>query len=89
MFAWVLRLVILFALLTAIYVVLSAFLRWGRKRKLQAEYRARPPIRVREEVYVARGLSSYDRSLGKKLLLGVYLLPVGIVGLLVMVALYA
>ena len=89
MFAWVIRLVILFALLTAIYVVLSAFLRWGQKRKLQAEYRSRPPIRVREEVYVARGLAIYDRSLGKKLLLGVFLLPVGIVGLLIMVAMFA
>lgn len=89
MFAWVIRVVILFVLLTAAYVALSVFLRWDRRRKLRAEYRSRPHIRVEEEVYVSRGLASYDRSLGKKLLRGIYLLPVGVVGLLIMVALYA
>ena len=89
MFAWVIRLVVLFAILTAVYIALSTYYRWDRKRSLRAEYKTRPGLKIKEETFVAQGLSEYDQSLRKRLLLGVFLLPISIVTLLILVATYA
>ncbi|MEH6632892.1 MAG: hypothetical protein V7776_18900 [Halopseudomonas aestusnigri] len=79
MLFWVLRLTIIFAILTVIYIALSFYYRWDKKRELMAEYNSNPAENQKQEQYVADGLSNYDRSLKRKLLLGVYIVPVMIV----------
>ncbi len=75
MMVWVLRLVVIFALLTAVYIGLGWYMRWLRRQELEAEFTANQPTEDKRE-YVARGLKRYDRSLRPKLLIGVYALPV-------------
>lgn len=79
MLFWVFRLIIIFAILTVIYIALSFYYRWDKKRDLNAEYTSNPSRDQKQEQYVAEGISSYDRSLKKKLLLGVYIVPIMIV----------
>jgi len=88
MFVWVTRLVLLFAILTAIYVALSRYSRWNRRKTLEAEYdAAKGPEKSRNE-HVAEGLTDYDRSLSKRLLLGVFVYPVAVIALLLLIANY-
>lgn len=87
MMVWILRLVILFAILTAVYIALGWYMRWLRRKELEAEHVAQAPEESRGE-YVAKGLRSYDRSLRPKLVLGVYLVPVIFVIVLVLLASY-
>ncbi len=86
MIGLVLRLVILFAVLTVIYLGLSRYFRWYKSRELETRFDS-GEVRSRDrEGYVARGMAEYDRSLTRKLLLGVYLVPIGIVALLIYIA---
>ena len=86
MLGLILRLVILLAVLTVIYVALSRYCRWYKARELETRFDT-GEVRSRDrEGYVARGMAEYDRSLTKKLLLGVYLVPIGIVALLIYIA---
>lgn len=66
---------LLIALLTATYVGLSVYLRRERRRELETEHAAGQGGGMDREVYVARGMAEYDRSLPKKLLVGVFALP--------------
>lgn len=90
-FTWVVRIVIVFAILTAVYLGLSFYNHWAERRRLANEYaRARQdnPAEVTDdlEAFVARGMGAYERSLRKKLLLGVYLVPLAALALLVALA---
>ncbi|TQV83184.1 hypothetical protein [Denitrobaculum tricleocarpae] len=86
MLALVIRLVVLFAILTVIYVVLTKYFRWNRERELRDRFDSGQVRANDREGYVARGMAKYESSLTKKLLLGVYLLPIGIVVLLIYIA---
>jgi hypothetical protein len=70
------RLVIVgFVVLTVIYISLSLYSRSVRKSKLRQRWDE--DIRHGDrEAYVQRGLKIYDRSLRRKLLWGVYVVPV-------------
>ena len=86
MFFWVFRLLILFAILTLVYVVLAQYSRWNRRKTLEAEYDASEIREGEREDYVADGMARYERSMSKRLLLGVFLIPLGIVAILLLLA---
>lgn len=89
-FTWMYRIVIVFAIMTAVYLALSFYNRWAERRRLAGEYaRAKhenPAEAADEESFVAQGMGSYERSLRRKLLLGVYLVPIAAIVLLVALA---
>lgn len=91
LFVWVVRLVVLFAILTVIYVILERYYRWDRRKALEAEFKATAggSDGAARTKHVAQGMSDYDRSLKKKLILGVYLLPLGILVGLILIANFA
>ncbi len=67
--------VIALVVLTVIYVIISAWSRSVRKEKLEEEW----DEEIREgdrEAFIEDGLREYDRSLRRKLILGVYVVPV-------------
>lgn len=67
-------LIVGFVVLTVIYVSLSWYSRAVRREKLEQwwEDEGQPGDR---DTYVAEGLRDYDRSLRRKLILGVYVVP--------------
>lgn len=81
MFALARLVVVGFVVLTIVYVCLSLYSRSVRKGKLNAEwieqhgegdYDDDPNY----EAFIDRGLQDYDGSLRRKLILGVYIIPV-------------
>ncbi|MDG1130430.1 hypothetical protein ABWH93_11690 [Seohaeicola saemankumensis] len=64
-----------FVVLTVIYLSLSFYSRSVRRAKLRRKWEEDIRRGDREE-YVRRGLKIYDRSLRRKLLWGVYIVPV-------------
>ncbi len=75
MFALARLLVIGFVALTIIYVSLSFYSRSVRRGKLEKEWADED--RVGDgEAFVQEGLKEYDQSLRRKLILGVYIIPV-------------
>ena len=76
MFPVVMRFAILMAVLSAIYIGLGRYMRWSRTRQLESEHAGGRDAALSREDYVARGLARYDRSWERKLLLGVFVLPI-------------
>lgn len=75
MLALVRLIVVAFLVLTVIYLSLSYYARAVRRDKLRRKWDE--TIRHGDrEAYVQRGLQIYDRSLRRKLLWGVYVVPV-------------
>jgi len=74
MFGWARLLLIGFAVLSLVYVILSVRMRRACRRSLGAEFDA-GGIKGAREAYIEAGLRAYERSFRKKLLLGVYLVP--------------
>jgi hypothetical protein len=71
-----------FIVLTIIYICLSFYSRAVRRGKLEARWdSARGP--GDRESFVRRGLERYDGSIRRKLILGVYVVPVVIVVLII------
>jgi hypothetical protein len=63
------------AVLTALYVILSIWSRSVRREKLEEEWDGE--IRTGDrDAFIEEGLRAYDRSLRRKLILGVYVIPV-------------
>lgn len=75
-------LLVLFVALTVIYISLSFYSRARRRDKLEAEWDA-GGIATPREAFVQDGLKEYDRSLRRKLILGVYVVPVCLVALII------
>ncbi len=86
MILWLFRIVVIFAILTLIYVALSRYYRWDRARELRTEFDAGEAGTEDRDAHIAQGLSQYDRSLKKKLVFGVYLVPLAAIALLLFVA---
>jgi len=84
MFLVVLRLLIVFAVLAAIYVALVAYMRWDRRKTLEEEHAAGAGGSLTREDYVSKGLARYERSWERKLLYGVFAIPV-VVGMILIV----
>jgi hypothetical protein len=71
-------LVIGFVVLTVIYVSLSLYSRSVRRAKLEREWDEE--IRTGDrDAFIEDGMRDYDGSLRKKLILGVYIVPVTLV----------
>ncbi len=66
--------VILLIVQTIVYVALSLYSRNVRRQKLMDRW-AEMEFPVDQETFVQRGLTRYDNSLRRKLILGVYILP--------------
>jgi hypothetical protein len=77
-------LVIGFVVLTVIYISLSLYSRSVRRGKLEQwwEEEGRPGDR---DAYIEEGMRQYDRSLRRKLILGVYVVPVTVVAIVIYV----
>lgn len=78
---------VLFAVLTVIYVALSLYSRSVRREKLELQWEEEG----REgdmRAFVRAGLKAYDRSLRRKLILGVYIVPITVIGIIVYIVNY-
>jgi len=64
-----------FVVLTILYVVLSIWSRSVRREKLEEEWDADMRSGDRD-AFIEDGLRDYDQSLRRKLILGVYVIPV-------------
>ncbi|WP_298915688.1 hypothetical protein [uncultured Algimonas sp.] len=83
--------VIIFAILTVVYIALSQWSRWRERARLRDEYEAGTDLLRRtgtEDEYVARGMTDYSRSLRPKLFLFVYAIPGALATFLVWLAQY-
>ncbi len=76
MFPVVTRFAILMAVLSAIYIALGWYMRWSLTRQLESEHASGEGAALTREDYVAKGLVEYERSWERKLLWGVFILPV-------------
>jgi len=76
-----------FVVLTVIYAYLSVTQRWRCRRALAAEYDAGGIDGSRDD-HIAKGLRRYERSLRRRLLIGVYLVPLLVVVTLIYVMNY-
>ena len=83
MFALARLLVIGFFVLTIVYICLSLYSRAVRRGKLEAEWREDGTEGANIEEFVQKGLKEYDGSLRRKLILGVYVIPIGIVSFII------
>lgn len=75
-------LLILFVVLTVIYVSLSLYSRSERRDKLEREWDEEIGEGDRE-AFIREGLQEYDRSLRRKLILGVYVVPILLIGTII------
>lgn len=71
-----------FLALSVVYVCLSLYSRSVRRDKLEAEWDEEIKTGDREE-FVQEGLTDYDGSLRRKLILGVYVIPISIVSFII------
>lgn len=71
-----------FVILTVIYFCLSLYSRAVRRGKLRAEWHEGPQD-LDKDTFVDQGLDDYDGSLRRKLILGVYVVPVIVVGVII------
>ncbi|MBK0401292.1 hypothetical protein H0I76_19005 [Limibaculum sp. M0105] len=78
----VLASVVLFGLLLGLYVALDWYMRWARRRSLEEEYTEDPSQPLTMEDFVDRGLAKYERSIEKRLLIGVVFLPLIVIAAL-------
>lgn len=73
---------VVFVVLTVIYVSVSLYSRAVRREKLEREWDEE--IRVGDRnAFVREGLRDYDTSLRRRLILGIYIIPVAIVGTII------
>lgn len=83
------NIVIIFLILTVVYIILSQWSRWRERVRLREDYRAQSEL-FREtdtqDDFVTRGMAEYNRSLRPKLFLGVYFIPGVLATLLVWLA---
>lgn len=84
---WIWRGVLLFAILTVIYVVLTLTNRMKEKDRLKNAYAETDGV-VDKTTYIEAGMAKYNRSLKAKLVLGVYLVPLAIGAFLTYLAQY-
>jgi hypothetical protein len=82
MAALVRLMVVGFIVLTVIYVCLSLYSRAVRKGKLRAEWYEGPQEQSLDE-FMDEGLEDYDKSLRRKLILSVYVIPVILVSVVI------
>lgn len=72
--------VILFVVLTIIYICLSLYSRSRCRSRLENEWDVN---KGPQEAFVEEGMRDYDQSLRKKLILGVYVVPTCLIILII------
>lgn len=82
MFGFIRLFVMLFVVLTVIYVSLSFYSRAVRKSKLKKKWHDGKQL-VDRETFVQRGLERYDGSIRRKLILLVYVVPLVAIGAII------
>ncbi|MGB5863587.1 MAG: hypothetical protein WBG95_04750 [Sulfitobacter sp.] len=82
MAALVRLMVVGFIVLTAIYLCLSLYSRAVRKGKLQLEWHEGSQDQT-QDAFVQEGLAEYDKSLRRKLILSVYVIPIILVSVVI------
>ncbi|MEM9580522.1 MAG: hypothetical protein AAF891_07520 [Pseudomonadota bacterium] len=82
MFALARLVVIGFFVLTIVYICLSLYSRSVRRGKLEAEWTESDQSMPRDD-FVRDGLEDYDGSLRRKLIWGVYIIPVCVVSFII------
>ena len=87
MYPAVLKLTILLAILSAIYIALSAYARHDARKRLQSEHVAGAGGGLSREDYVDKGMAVYERSWQKKLLYGIFIFPTATAAILALTAL--
>jgi hypothetical protein len=87
MVGWIRNIVIIFAILSAVYAVLTVTANIRQRQKLRSDYHGEKEIETKE-AFVERGLRQYNRSIRPKMLLGIYFIPLGIMILLIWLAQY-
>jgi len=88
MLGLVFRIIVIFGILSVVYIALSRYQRWEEGRKLEAAYDADPDQPEERETYVARGMREYDSSLKRNLLIGVFGIPLAAMIILFLIAEY-
>jgi hypothetical protein len=76
-----------FVVLTVVYVSVSLYSRAMRRRKLRRHWDEKIGTGDRD-AFVRKGLALYDRSLRRRLILGVYIIPMIVVGTIVYIVNY-
>ena len=74
--------IILLVALTIVYVCLSLYSRSVRRGKLEAQWAEEGRVGDRD-AFIREGLEDYDGSLRRKLILGVYVVPLALIGLII------
>lgn len=87
MVGWIRNIIIIFAILSAVYALLTVTANIRQRQKLRSEYHGETEIESKE-AFVERGLRQYNRSIRPKMLLGIYFIPMVIMGLLIWLAQY-
>jgi hypothetical protein len=87
LFAWVRLSIILLILLSVVYVCLSWYSRSMRREKLEKLYDAGGQVGPREQ-FIEDGLRAYEGSLRRKLIWGVYIIPVILIAVMIYVINY-
>ena len=82
MLGFVRLIVILFVALTVVYVSLSFYSRAVRRSKLKKKWHEGKQL-VDRDTFVQRGLERYDGSIRRKLILLVYIVPLGVIGVII------
>lgn len=82
MFALARLMVVGFLVLSVVYLCLSLYSRQVRRRKLNTEWEEENMTGDRD-AFIAQGMVEYDASLRPKLLLGVYVVPTVIIGIII------
>ncbi|QYX57892.1 hypothetical protein K1T73_05755 [Roseovarius sp. SCSIO 43702] len=82
MFALARLVVIGFVVLTIIYVILSLWSRSVRRGKLKREWEE-GGHEGDYDAFIEKGLKEYDGSVRRKLILGVYIIPICLVGIII------
>ncbi|SFM02229.1 hypothetical protein [Shimia aestuarii] len=88
MFALLRLMAVGFVVLTVVYICLSLYSRSVRRGKLEAEWDTTHGTGDREETperdaFIEEGLQDYDGSLRRKLIWGVYIIPMTLVTALI------
>ena len=81
-----LRVLLVFGFLVLLYLALDAWLRRGRRRELEEEHAAGAAPQLTREDYVAKGLARYERSWEKRVLYGIFALPLVVGLILILIA---
>jgi Ca2+/Na+ antiporter len=74
--------VVAFVALTVVYVCLSFYSRAVRRSKLRQKWHDGKQL-VARDMFIQRGLERYDGSIRRKLILGVYVVPVVVVAVII------